>query len=407
MSLSDLARRYNCTRQYVHKLLKQFGIERRDKRAARILALNQGKLYYSRTDEIGNKSKVTLQKITINKDFFKLWTPAMAYVLGVIYTDGNLIPGRNRDASYTGGVSRFTVAQKEPELLEKVLALMDCNAKLYRGTQQLTGNAFYQFHINDESTYDDLLRLGLKPKKSLTLEFPQMPGVYVRHFIRGCWDGDGSVYFEKKGSACASFISGSRIFVEGMISQLDKLGLPPRTIYRSKTNKAYNCRYSGDKQCGRLFHIFYHGVPDTMYLSRKYERFRQVAARHEGTQAVSGFVFPIHSGSVFVEPIPVADDYSKSVAPPSHLNIEHNENVLGNPRKSDFAFPEPFTRTLLGQILKISPRKVSLIMQSMPIAKGIQKLSEVSDTSSNKFKVGVRKLRNQVNMYLSHKDDDG
>ena len=27
----------------------------------------------------------------INKDFFKIWTPNMAYVLGFIYADGNII----------------------------------------------------------------------------------------------------------------------------------------------------------------------------------------------------------------------------------------------------------------------------------------------------------------------------
>jgi len=44
MSLSDLARRYNCTRQYIHKLLKHYGIERRNKSAARALALNRKRL---------------------------------------------------------------------------------------------------------------------------------------------------------------------------------------------------------------------------------------------------------------------------------------------------------------------------------------------------------------------------
>ena len=143
-------------------------------------------------------AQVVLQKDqSSTRQFFKSWSSEMAYVLGVIFTDGNLMPLRKRNANYNSRSSRFSVSQKEPELLEKLLALMECDAKLYRGKQVVTGNPIYQFHINDEGIYDDLLALGLTPKKSLTMQFPEVPSSYVRHFIRGCWDGDGSVFFER------------------------------------------------------------------------------------------------------------------------------------------------------------------------------------------------------------------
>jgi len=201
----------------------------------------------------------------------------MAYVLGVIYTDGNLRPNRfsNENPKETINLSRFTVYQKEPELLRKILHLMGSNAKLLFRVQPL-----YYFHVNDEEIYDDLLKLGLTPNKSLTLQFPYVPDSCLRDFIRGCWDGDGSVYFEKDGSANASFVSGSRRFVEALVSCLDRLGLPPRTIHVNKNMKSYYFRYSGDKQCSRLFDILYAGVPEPMYLSRKLELFKELAARH-------------------------------------------------------------------------------------------------------------------------------
>ena len=61
MSLSDLARKYNCTRQYIHKLMKKYGISRRDKTTARELAQSTGKIVFNREDEVGNKTKVILQ----------------------------------------------------------------------------------------------------------------------------------------------------------------------------------------------------------------------------------------------------------------------------------------------------------------------------------------------------------
>jgi len=30
------------------------------------------------------------------------------------------------------------------------------------------------------------------------MAFPKIPDEYIRHFVRGCWDGDGTVYIEKR-----------------------------------------------------------------------------------------------------------------------------------------------------------------------------------------------------------------
>src|SRR5437879_11610741 len=56
---------------------------------ARIVALQQGKISY--TSEIYSPgTTITHKQRHIDESFFKSWTPAMAWVLGVIYTDGCL-----------------------------------------------------------------------------------------------------------------------------------------------------------------------------------------------------------------------------------------------------------------------------------------------------------------------------
>ena len=216
----------------------------------------------------------------INKDFFKSWSADVAYVLGVLYTDGNLHPGIIRDPTTKGtsAVSRFTVSQKETELLQKLLVLMGSNAKLLFRKKDGVSGAVYYFHINDNEIYEDLLRLGLLPNKSLSLVFPNIEPPYVRHFIRGCWDGDGTVYWEHDDAAKprASFISGSRLFIEGILKQLVSHGLSERRIYTTKSGKAFYFRFLG-LDCAKLYHILYDGVPESMYLTRKYERFKVIA----------------------------------------------------------------------------------------------------------------------------------
>ena len=415
MSLGDLARKYNCTRQYIAKLLKQHGVPRRDQSAARTIALNKGKLSFARTDQTGSESIVILHKITINKKFFKTWSREMAYVLGVIFTDGNLLPGRERDSKYRSPGSRVSIAQKEPELLEKVLALMECDAKVYRGKQSLTGNPIHQFNILSEELYDDLLNLGLTPRKSRTIQFPKIPEPYVRHFIRGCWDGDGSVYLERGRIPKASYITGSRQFAEEMIQHLANLGLPPATLHSYQSRNGFYFRFGTVAACTRLYHVFYDEVPNAMYLSRKFDRFRAIAVDHEGVLA-DEVILSQNQRTEPVDPIPVKSEgwggqdivqnptrdvagLKTFIPPPKKLTAPREKAVL--------AFPEPFTRSTLADLLAISPQQVERIMQSRPIVANIYKLSRSKDVSSKDFRDGVRELKRQVNGLLYGVDDEG
>jgi predicted DNA-binding protein YlxM (UPF0122 family) len=281
-SLSDIAKETNCSRQYVFKKLKEHSIALRNKSSARDLALSRDKLKFERLAEDGTSSLVLLRKINVNENFFSSWSSAMAYVLGVICTDGNLNPGRIREPSRSissSTVPTISVAQKEPELLEKILRLMDCDAKLYFHEERVYGKAkagaLYHFGISNEKLYDDILKLGLTPNKSLTMQFPNMPNEFIRHFIRGCWDGDGSVYIEKKiNKICASFVSGSLIFAETMVRNLVNAGFPERTIHRNKhSNISYYFRFTGF-QVPMLYNYIYDNVPETQYLKRKFNIFQ-------------------------------------------------------------------------------------------------------------------------------------
>ena len=132
-SLLDIANECGCSRVYVGKKAKEYNISLRSKKEARTIALNDGKLKFEKIDDLGNIKKIILQKINANEAFFSKWTEGMAYVLGVIYTDGYLDPGILVDPKRktTRKMAFFSISQKEPELLEKVLKLMDCDAKLY------------------------------------------------------------------------------------------------------------------------------------------------------------------------------------------------------------------------------------------------------------------------------------
>ena len=63
-------------------------------------------------------------KYKINRDFFKAWTPEMAYVLGFIAADGSL-----EDASYLRG-KYLRICSSDINILEKIKAVMNSEHKI-------------------------------------------------------------------------------------------------------------------------------------------------------------------------------------------------------------------------------------------------------------------------------------
>jgi hypothetical protein len=304
-SLGDIAKDCSCARQYVYKKMLELNIPLRTKKEARELAYDKNKISYTITDENGNEKLVIPSSIQINENFFSSWSNEMAYVLGVIFTDGNINPGSKRDPSQktTTRSPRLVISQKEPELLNKVSKLMNCNMKLRHRNKRGIAGALYTFDICSEKIYDDLINFGLSPQKSKTIEFPNIPQEFACHFIRGCWDGDGSIFFDRNKLA-ASYLSGSKKFIESLVQELYKIGISkagvsykfknskrvflpvsmemqsnypdgrfPLTVFKYKRANAYYIKFRGKENIEKLFHYFYDGVDESMYLSRKYDTF--------------------------------------------------------------------------------------------------------------------------------------
>jgi hypothetical protein len=181
-------------------------------------------------------------------------------------------------------------------LLNKVLKLMDCDALIrHRRKRGISGDIHF-FDIQQKQIYFDLIYLGLSPNKSKTIEFPKIQSEFVRHFIRGCWDGDGSIYFESGGKLRGSYTCGSLNFIERLVQELykaeiykrrpplnkidaDKMWLNypdgrfPLKIHQEKRSKSYYIKLDRRENIEKLFHYFYDGVDKSMYLARKYNVF--------------------------------------------------------------------------------------------------------------------------------------
>ncbi len=124
-----------------------------------------------------------------------------------------------------------------------------------------------------------LLNLGFFPRKSLRIMFPNMPDTYVSHFIRGYFDGDGSVYKAKRGNCyTVDIITGSKDFIVSFKANLERFaGVSTQKIHNHKTSNAYHIRYQRRGDIEKIFGYFYdiYTIDNKLYLPRKFLRFQE------------------------------------------------------------------------------------------------------------------------------------
>ena len=264
MTLEEIGRRFRLSRQAVLYRMRRLGITRRTLSQARRHSLETKAIELETLDTAGLATRRVLVSHHANSSLFETWSTAMAYALGVIATDGNI-----------QGNQRLAVGQKEPELLQKLLTILDSDAELkFRprrvSTSGVVSGELWEFRIFDRQLVEGLLALGITPRKSKTLQFPPVPAPLMRHFVRGCWDGDGSVYRDEKQRIHASYVTASPDFAEGLLSALASAEVARPTLYIA--NGALSFKLHGTA-CTRLFEYLYWGVGPALYLERKHEVF--------------------------------------------------------------------------------------------------------------------------------------
>jgi len=221
------------------------------------------------------------QKYTFNTEFFKTWTPEMAYVIGWILTDGCIeyVPRKRY-------VIRFDLAEKQP--LEIIKRLLDADYPIRE--EQRRDSTFYSIMLRSQVAVQSLMAIGITPNKTFTAQVPDMPKNCRREFIRGVFEGDGSVFIlnRAKGRKLLNtkFSSASEDFIRGIGNILyEDLGLMPK-IYSRVDNRTedgntyWELRYGG-RESMALYYYMYKDA--TFYLERKKAKFEEAQELKAGT----------------------------------------------------------------------------------------------------------------------------
>lgn len=148
-----------------------------DARVAKAAAAHRGMTYQRRTPrELCRWTRVGAPPMSVG------WSSSMAYVVGLIATDGCLIASQRR-------VDFVTV---DEQLVETLVDLLGRSGRFRRAKSRI-GTTIYRAQIKDASWYRWLLTIGLTPRKSLTLGALDVPDEFLSSLVRGLLDGDGSI----------------------------------------------------------------------------------------------------------------------------------------------------------------------------------------------------------------------
>ena len=190
------------------------------------------------------KTKAFYNTYSCNYQFFEnIDNEVKAYFLGLFYADGY---NNQKIATLSLGF-----AEKDKELLEKFLIAIESDHKIVSRKREENAQTFYSTDISSRILSDDLARHGCIQAKTHVLEkMPILPDGLYRHFIRGYFDGDGSVYYTQSGNTDKITLSwtGNKPFLEDVQAYLIKeLEVSKTAIYIShpdRNNLIGDLRYS-------------------------------------------------------------------------------------------------------------------------------------------------------------------
>jgi hypothetical protein len=222
-----------------YDVLKRLGIMR-SRSEARTLEWRQGKHRNPHTDGFS-------LKYSYDEDLFKKDTPDMAWVLGLILSDGHV--RRNN----------WCVSASE-DICRKLLGI----TKGGQLQKRPNINVHYAIISNLKMCEDLRARFGIEHNKCTKLKFVNLQKTLMPHFIRGFWDGDGSFSSVlPKGRNVTRFTASLALSAESFIKDLFSYLKTEKVVKGGCIHSCIN-KNSFSKN---LRHLLSFGIADSLSLS--------------------------------------------------------------------------------------------------------------------------------------------
>lgn len=197
-----------------------------------------------------------------NDSFFEtINTEEKSYWLGFILTDG-CVSVRN------DWKKDLIITIKDKGHLEKFVKSIGGNNTIKEITKK-DGHKYVTLSIRCQKMVDDLIQLGITPRKSMTVVVPRIPNYLYKHFWRGVIDGDGTMgfYVNKKRYNHKSFtlgLVGNLFIVKSFMKYVKETLNVDLTIGKCKT--IFSTKTTNDKALKISTHLY---EDSAVFLDRK------------------------------------------------------------------------------------------------------------------------------------------
>jgi hypothetical protein len=250
-SISAIAKKYNIPNGSVKRLIHKFRVE---------------------VDSPGGKCKYT-----VNENIFSDDSEKSFYIAGFIAADGGI-------RGNCGLI--FGLAQKDKDHLVKIRELMDftgpirdysyirSDSKLNDDKQNNTSRMC--IYCSEKLVSDLYSNFNVTPQKTFTYKFPNkiINHDFVKHFIRGYFDGDGCFYFSKRDQSVSFELLGTRSFLESVKYILERECQFASKIIVRPIKNIFRLRYRSKIIVFKIVNWLY--GDSTIFLKRKRDKIKHL-----------------------------------------------------------------------------------------------------------------------------------
>lgn len=216
-----------------------------------------------------NNIKFRIRKHQCNENYFeKIDEYQKAYWLGLLFSDGYVRKRKQMNGKHKqGGTVGISLKNGDQYLLEKLISDLDSS---YTLRKQIKDEFLsYKLEINSVKMTDDLIKLGCVLNKSLVLTPPKLNYKYISHFIRGYFDGDGSIgKYENRYKVTFLGTNDLLLWILNFLKQKGMTSTPKI----SKRKNIYLLQINSQNDIEIVKNILYDSSGDH-YLKRKKEKF--------------------------------------------------------------------------------------------------------------------------------------
>jgi intein/homing endonuclease len=187
-----------------------------------------------------------------------------AYFLGFFMADGY---NNEKEGRIT-----ISLAECDKEILVKFKDYFETNQSILQQNRlEKNHQNIVILNINDKEISKNLAIHGCVQNKTFKTTFPKISTELIKHFIRGYFDGDGSIY------NCVVSFTGTESFLLDLNEELYKSTninySTIRTRHPERNNNIRETRYIGKNKVKEIYEYMYSDA--TIFLERKKQRFEK------------------------------------------------------------------------------------------------------------------------------------